>query len=58
MLAVAETWDNGKAVRETLVPTFHLQSTISVILQDVFVLKKAASLKLMKIPLPTISMNH
>jgi acyl-CoA reductase-like NAD-dependent aldehyde dehydrogenase len=55
MLAVAETWDNGKPVRETLAADIPL--IISVILQAVSARKKAAFQRLMKIPLPTIFMN-
>jgi len=48
-LAVAETWDNGKAVRETL--------TTSAILLVVCVLRKAPWVRLMKTQWPIISMN-
>ena len=58
MLAVAETWENGKAVRETLNADFRLQSTISAILQVQSVRKKAASVKLIMIRLRTISMSR
>ena len=40
LLAVAESWDNGKAVRETLNADLPLQSIISATLQGLFVPKR------------------
>jgi aldehyde dehydrogenase len=41
-LAVAETWDNGKAVRETLMLIFPYVSITCAIMRVVFALKRAA----------------
>ena len=57
ILAVAETWDNGKAIRETLNADVPYVWTTSVIMQVVFVLKKAICLKLTKTQWLIISMN-
>ena len=51
LLAVAETWENGKPIRET-------PSIISVILQAVSAPKKGASARLTKIQWRIISMSR
>lgn len=50
MLAVAETWDNGKAVRETLAADLRCVSTTSVTTPAVSVRRKAPLEKLTSTP--------
>ncbi len=58
MLAVAETWDNGKAVRETLGADVPLCADHSVITLAVSVPKKGRSGRLMLIPWLIIFMSR
>ena len=58
MLAVAETWDNGKPIRETLAADIPLAIDHFRYFAGCIRAQEAAFPKLMKIPLPTISMNR
>ena len=56
-IAIAECYENGKAVRETLAADIPLAIDLSATLPAPFARKKAVSAKLMKIPSLTTSMN-
>ena len=57
-LAVAETWDNGKPVRETLNADIPLAVDHFRYFAGLFVLRKVLLVKLMIKPLLIIFMNH
>ncbi len=58
LLATAETWDNGKPIRETSAADDRWRLTISAISPRVFGRRKVGSVKLIAKPWPIISMNR
>ncbi|MFP1497156.1 hypothetical protein ACLB1Q_22935 [Escherichia coli] len=58
LLATAETWDNGKPIRETSAADPLRRLTISAISPRVFGRRKVGSVKLIAKPWPIISMNR
>ena len=58
LLAYAETVDNGKAIRETLTPTFRSPSITSATLRAVCARKKAPCRTLTRTPWRTTSRNR
>ncbi|SMZ43098.1 Aldehyde dehydrogenase B [Escherichia coli] len=58
LLATAETWDNGKPIRETSAADVPLAIDIFAISPRVFGRRKVGSVKLIAKPWPIISMNR